>query len=271
MNLDKIIYALNMSRFLTNLKINYFVKVLNRRGFTLLELLISVTILILVSSVGIANISRLNERKALEGTTKVVEQAIRNTQKRASTKVKPTGFCLDPNTLTSYTINLGVADTTSYQIIANCSDSSTSTEVDEDLPQGIRFPLAKTITFDLFGEADNDDEVYLANLDETIIYQVDVSVGGSVGSDTANIFPTPTDVPPTIVLNSASGKTCTTMCNDLSLSCLSVGTSPPYDQSNVYIRLAGCYEIAASCGWSTFSFGGTCLGIQSTWTYCKCQ
>jgi len=83
---------------------------------------------------------------------------------------------------------------------------------------------------------------------------------------------TPTPIP-LILLNSASGENCNTICANNNLSCLGVGTNPDVanEQSWKFSR-GSCTEIPASC--TTIMKKGAnkyCSTYKVPWTYCKCN
>lgn len=149
-------------------------------GYTLIELLIGIAILMLVTGAGIASFTKLNERETVEGAAKLVELAIRDAQKQAVARVKPPGFCIGSNTLVAYRVSLGTVDINKYQITAVCSDASIWSEGLVTLPSGPVFMTINTIDFNLLGEADGNYDVRVGNSEGTILYNIGVDVGGSI-------------------------------------------------------------------------------------------
>lgn len=82
--------------------------------------------------------------------------------------------------------------------------------------------------------------------------------------------PTPT---PRLVLNSASGKSCSTLCSQVGLQCRSVGTDLAGTNGKSWQSYKNsCAEILTSCDGSMKKSGNrTCSGNSQPWTYCKCN
>ena len=88
--------------------------------------------------------------------------------------------------------------------------------------------------------------------------------------------PTPTPTSSggaTIVLNSATGKTCTTVCSDLVKTCSSVGLDSQATNGNAwgYDSIRGCFSpILINCSNNMRDAGRVCSGQQANWTQCRC-
>lgn len=177
------------------------------RGFTIIEVLVGILIIGIMAGAGVANYRRLEERTAVQGTAKDVEQAIRDTQKRASAGVKDPGFCdSDPIlTLEEYSIELGNDPSFSpaltqhqYRVTAFCSDASVSQQTFA-LPDNIGIVTGVRINFDLLGRSDGEHVVCVSNADNSMMYELVVSEGGSISYRDATVCSTPSPTPTSTV------------------------------------------------------------------------
>lgn len=240
-----------------------FHKIKTQKGFTLIELLVVLVLLGLFVGGTLANYRRLKDRKIVEGAAKQAEQALRGTQKLASAGVKPAGVeCDDPETLVSYTISMSG---TSYSIQANCSGGDLVT-VSNNLPVGAEFAAEATMVFAVLPQrASGDSSVCVQDDAGSLNYVIEVDPGGAVS------FAGEGSCPAMVVLNSATWRTCNSICSDYSLSCSSVGTNPDGTGNNQWRRFAGCFQVAANCGSLMGGPGGLCAGSQTRWTNCRCE
>src|SRR3989344_850727 len=165
-------------------------------GFTLIEIMVAVMVISFMSGGGVAAYRRLNDRALVEGAAKQVEQALRETQKRASSGVKPTGCS---GALASYSISMGGAlGEDRYSIQADCATTDPAAET-FDLPTGTRFPLEKRVSFPALGKGATPETIWVQNDSQQITYELRVSQGGSLSglgqAEGAVPTPTPTPIP----------------------------------------------------------------------------
>jgi prepilin-type N-terminal cleavage/methylation domain-containing protein len=92
----------------------------NFKGYTLIELLVGLSIIGIIFSVGLAGYREFSRRQALTGVSKQLKADLRLAQQLALTGQKPDGVACD--TLTGYTFNVSVS-TSSYSISANCTST----------------------------------------------------------------------------------------------------------------------------------------------------
>jgi len=95
--------------------------------------------------------------------------------------------------------------------------------------------------------------------------------------------PTPTPVPATptptpavgatIVLNSATGLTCRTVCSNQGKSCTTVGTDSQASNAGAIIYSGSCITLTSSmtCDARMNNAGQVCSGNQANWTRCRCE
>lgn len=95
-----------------------------QRGFTMIELLVVITIITLLVGGGIAAFIEFNDRQTLQAAAKDVQSIFRTAQKRARSGAKPEGC----DQLDGFSVR-GQAGGNSYQLIAICTLPSGSTEI----------------------------------------------------------------------------------------------------------------------------------------------
>lgn len=88
----------------------------NFKGYTLVELLVGLSIISIVFGVGFAGYRDFSRRQALTGVSKQLKADLRLIQQLALTGQKPNGVSCD--TLNSYTFSRTSAST--YNLVANC-------------------------------------------------------------------------------------------------------------------------------------------------------
>lgn len=94
-------------------KFSYFLG----KGFTLIELMVVIMIMVLVFAVGFANYRGFQRRKVLEGAVEALKGDLRFTQQQALSSNKPAG-CASTESLNSYIFRF--VNSTSYEIVARC-------------------------------------------------------------------------------------------------------------------------------------------------------
>lgn len=140
----------------------------NSRGYTLIELLVAISIGIIVFTIGFAGYREFSRRQALTGIVKQIKADLRLAQQLALTGQKPTvGSCVR---LDGYSFTR--TSPTSYQLIANCTNANrivkditispnttitAGTVIFKVLGQGTNLtaPLTFTITNSLTGTSGN--------------------------------------------------------------------------------------------------------------------
>ena len=130
-------------------------------GFTLIEILVSMTIVGFLFSFGYASFRDFSRRQALAGVVKQVQGDLRLAQQKALSGEKPANVaCTNPgNTLNAY--NFFRSSASAYTIQADCSGSPTAVLVKTvNLPTGITIALSgvtplNTIKFKVLGNGTN--------------------------------------------------------------------------------------------------------------------
>ncbi len=168
-------------------------------GFTLIEIMVAAVIIGIMSGAGVAAYRRLNDRAVVEGAAKKVEQALRETQKRAASGVKPTGC---NGTLLAYTITMGgVLGPRRYMIQADCSTTDPSPQT-FDLPGETRFPSDKSVRFPVLGRGATAQTIWVQNDSGQVTYEIRVNSAGAIsGLGLVAMAPTPTPTLPPLPTN----------------------------------------------------------------------
>lgn len=91
------------------------------KGYTLIELLVAITISIIVFSIGFVGYREFSRRQDLAGVKKNLMSDLRLIQQLSLTGQKPSGASC--SMLNGHTFTL--TSSTSYQLIANCIDGNT--------------------------------------------------------------------------------------------------------------------------------------------------
>lgn len=95
-------------------------------AFTLIEILVGLTIVGLLFGVGYANFRSFSQRQVVKDAAKNLQGDLRLTQGIAMAGQKPDDVaCNSPNTLNGY--NFTILSETSYEIRANCSGGNAAT------------------------------------------------------------------------------------------------------------------------------------------------
>ncbi|MEK7061248.1 MAG: prepilin-type N-terminal cleavage/methylation domain-containing protein [Patescibacteria group bacterium] len=125
-----------------------------RKGFTLIEVLISLTIIGLLFGFGFANFRDYSRRQQLLSVARNLKGQIRLVQSKASAGEKPDDIkCNGTNTLSSYSFQ--IVSTTSYRTVANCMGGNVTIKT-ENLPDGISMsPTSGIISFKVLGQGTN--------------------------------------------------------------------------------------------------------------------
>ena len=243
-----------------------------QKGFSLIEILLAIILFGLLTGAGVANYYKLNKRKLVEGASRKVETALRDTQKQASAGVIPSGFCPSPNTLDSYSVRFGSGGTDdTWEIRAHCSDTSSAVTQTNTLPEGTRFSLERFVFFKVLGETLDFGQLVCVEDDAgDLIYNISIDQGGAVDflGETGACDPGLE-----VVLNSASGKTCNTACADIGKSCSGISTNPLGANGRYRRRgfFGACQTPVGTCGTTMIDqVGSNCSGIPIYGTYCRC-
>jgi prepilin-type N-terminal cleavage/methylation domain-containing protein len=120
-------------------------------GYTLIEILVSLTIIGLIFSFGYVSFRDFSRRQVVAGVAKTIQGDLRLTQSNAMTGQKPSGCAT-----TLDTFSFRVVSSTSYTIEANCGGAAIAVK-DVTLPTGIAIstPTPNPLKFKILGQGTN--------------------------------------------------------------------------------------------------------------------
>lgn len=119
----------------------------HRRGFTLIEVMVSVTIMLLLVGGGIAGYNTFNDRQTVIQEGKQFASMLRLAQKRASVGDKPT-VCAGNKLQGYYVIRGGEANT--YQLWVACNNDAFLLQT-VTMPSSVTFAENVNLQFNVFG------------------------------------------------------------------------------------------------------------------------
>lgn len=124
-------------------------------GYTLIEILVGLSIISLLFSFGYINYRDFSRRQALTGISKQIQGNLRLAQQQALSGKKPDhAFCNGVNLLSGFSFR--VVNSTSYRIEANCSGGDVLIR-DGLLPSGVTIttPSPNPVIFKVLGNGTN--------------------------------------------------------------------------------------------------------------------
>jgi prepilin-type N-terminal cleavage/methylation domain-containing protein len=124
-------------------------------GYTLIEILVALTIVGLIFGIGYVNFRDFSRRQALAGVARSVKGDLRLAQEQALAGKKPEHiFCNPPNQLDGF--NFRVVSSQSYVLEANCTGGAVTTKTGT-LPSDISIstPSPNPIIFKILGQGTN--------------------------------------------------------------------------------------------------------------------
>lgn len=125
-------------------------------GYTLIEILVALTIIALLFGFGYASFRDFSRRQALAGVAKNLQGDLRVAQQLALSGEKPIDAnCTGSNSLNGYLFNVSAGG---YTITASCSGGSVAATKNVSLPSGITvsaLPSPNPILFKVLGQGTN--------------------------------------------------------------------------------------------------------------------
>lgn len=200
-----------------------------KRGFTLIELMIAISIAAILGSLGIAGFSSFNQAQVLQTSTSEVMTMLNLAKSRAQSQIKPSALCPSSSILGGYVVKI-VSDK-DYALFLRCSDSDVIVnEQNKSLQSGLVFASSVPASF-FFpiqkGGVETEGNIVICSLQGrartiTLNSLGVVSVRPSTCTyvpPTPASTPTPTPVPPTLTPTPAPTSTPTPT------PCLTAGTA----------------------------------------------
>ena len=127
---------------------NFRQRVQSNQGFSLIELLVAISIFLLLTGIGAVNYRTFNQRQELQQSVHNVQEALRFAQKKARVGEKPVG-CEAPIILEGYSVQ-AAATGDNFEIYAECRDPG-GTDVDiqvgdtQRLVGGVNFAMGSNL------------------------------------------------------------------------------------------------------------------------------
>ena len=156
-----------------------------QRGYTLIEILVGLTIIGLIFGFGFVNFRDFSRRQALFGAGRILTGDLRLAQQSALSGTKPSGAnCNSPNLLDGYAFR--VVSSTRYVIEAECSGGTIEVKSVEVTPDvSITAPSPNPILFKSIGQGTNipegdSSEIILSQIQTLNTVTVTVSDGGEI-------------------------------------------------------------------------------------------
>lgn len=128
---------------------------MTKKGYTLIELLVTLSIVGLLFGFSYSSFRDFSRRQALSGSSKKIQGDLRLAQQQSLSGKKPSGVkCDSPSLLQSFSFN--VYSSNAYKIEANCSGGDILVK-DVLLPTGIQIqaPSINPIKFKVLGQGTN--------------------------------------------------------------------------------------------------------------------
>jgi prepilin-type N-terminal cleavage/methylation domain-containing protein len=146
-----------------------------KEGYTLIELLVGITIISIVFTIGFAGFREFSRRQALSGVTKSIKADLRLAQQLSLTGQKPNsdqGTCTQLN---GYTFK--IESITEYTISANCTNANRVVKtVDLDTNVSIS-PNLSSVQFKVLGQGTNLVTDYVISLSHSSGAAATITVG----------------------------------------------------------------------------------------------
>ena len=118
-----------------------------RQGFTLIEIIVSVTLLLLLSGLFIANYTGFNNSQTVKKAASDLVANLRAARTKAASGVKPSSGC---DTLTGYQVRFPITSPyNTYKTQAFCETGAVGPTITYTLPAGVNFflPLPASVIF----------------------------------------------------------------------------------------------------------------------------
>lgn len=148
--------------------------IIKSKGYTLIEVLVVISILGIIFSIGFSGFREFSRRQELTGSVKKITADLRLTQQLALTGQKPTGLTCER--LDSYTFTRVTSSV--YTITANCINSTNHVVKTVTLPEQVSLSEG-TVVYKALGHG--------TTLNSPIIFTVANTTSGTSGTITVGI------------------------------------------------------------------------------------
>jgi prepilin-type N-terminal cleavage/methylation domain-containing protein len=146
------------------------------KGFTLIEVVVSISIALLVTGLIIANYNTYNDVQTLKQAALTLKNDLRFVQSKASSGEKPTAGCAQLEAwVISFTLN-----TYSYQL--QCTDGLVGTATQKLLPSGVTFsPVPSTFSIRVLTKGTTlPDTTLLSLIGSGKRYSITINTSGEI-------------------------------------------------------------------------------------------
>ena len=156
---------------------------MEKRGYTLIEILVALTIVGLIFAIGYVNFRDFSRRQSLAGQARSMKGDLRLAQGEALAGNKPSDvFCNPPNRLNGF--NFRVTGSSTYRVEANCTGGNVITKnVTLPADMSISTPSPNPITFKILGQGTNvtaDAVITITQVGTSFTNTVTVTSGGEI-------------------------------------------------------------------------------------------
>ena len=172
---------------------------MKQKGFTLIELMIALSIMAVLGTVGIAGFRNYSQIQVLQSAVNDFASVLNTARSRALSQVKPPDICGSADTLDGYGVKISATSENSYSLILVCSGLNESIDKAKTFPKGISFADADNGKFFFFptvtgGAQTTPMQVTISGYGKGKIVSVN-SLGGVSAEPLPTPSPTPTPVP----------------------------------------------------------------------------
>jgi len=165
-----------------------------KKGFTLTELLVVISLTGILSAVGLASYISFNRRETVIQSSRKIVQDLRLAQSLAINNQKPAD-CGDEDILKGYIFKINQGG--SYQILAECTNHDPFTVKTDSIPSNLALSGFSQIKFKVLRggiEFSGGQSLTISGFNQVNV--ITVGSGGEITLSTgAQITPTPTEVP----------------------------------------------------------------------------
>jgi len=194
----KLLYCYIVGNKKNNLTIQQHNKCMSQGGFTLIELMVVISITAVLGTLGIAGFVNYNQTQVLQTSANEVVTMLNLAKSRAQSQIKPSELCLNSESLSGYSVVISTPR--KYTLYLRCSISGDKkiNEQDKLLPTGLSFGNNSSFFFPVQkGGVETPGQIVISSSDgRTKIITIN-SLGGVSMQLELTIFPTstPTSAP----------------------------------------------------------------------------